>query len=375
MSELDEIGFGEEAALLKQQAGRLLAERMPIDRLHAMVAGHDANRSGPPPWDESLWREMVDLGWSALALPESAGGIEMPLTAIAGLMEEIGRAALPGPLLDTLAVSLVLAEVGDTAQPAMTALAGGDAASLAICDRYGAWRAEDLDVEYRDGLLNGRAWHVQELSRVQHFLVAARNGDGLSLFWVDASADGVQLERDDIVDLTRDQGRVVFRNVVAMPLTLQGQSALDAAFPAIWTLLASEMAGASEWLLQTTVEYACTRQQFDRPLGWFQAVKHPLVNLMIKIDETRSLVFEAACAMDDGAEEARDLAHMAKASACDTAAFAANRSVQLHGGIGFTWECFVHVYFKRLLHGRSLWGGAQWHRARLAERVIGPLAA
>ena len=140
--------------------------------------------------------------------------------------------------------------------------------------------------------------------------------------------------------------------------------------PAIWTLLAADMVGAGEWQLQTTVEYANARQQFDKSLGFFQAIKHPLVNVMVEVDKSKSLVYSAACAFDTEPERAARLAHMAKSAASDMADFASSRSVQFHGGIGFTWECFVHLYFKRQKHSQQLLGDGPWHRARLAELLI-----
>ena len=121
-------------------------------------------------------------------------------------------------------------------------------------------------------------------------------------------------------------------------------------------------------------EYAKVRKQFERELGFFQAVKHPLVNVMIEIDQSKSLVYNAACAIDHEPESATGFAHMAKASASETAAFASGRSVQCHGGIGFTWECFAHLFFKRQKHSQMLWGDAAWHRARLADILIGEVA-
>ena len=126
------------------------------------------------------------------------------------------------------------------------------------------------------------------------------------------------------------------------------------------------MCGAGEWQLQTTAAYAQVRRQFDRPLGFFQAVKHPLVNAMLVIDQARSLVYTAACAIDSEPDEAERFARMAKSSAADMAAFCSGRSVQLHGGIGFTWECDVHLYFKRQLHNQMLFGDAVYQRAKLA---------
>ena len=157
-------------------------------------------------------------------------------------------------------------------------------------------------------------------------------------------------------------------------MSTEGAAALQKAFPAIWTLLAADIVGAAEWQLQTTVEYAKTREQFDHPLGFFQAVKHPLVNVMIQIDDSKSLVYSAACAFDWEPDRAAQCAHMAKALASETAAFASSRSVQTHGGIGFTWECFVHLYFKRQKHSQVLWGDACWHHSRLADILIGSAA-
>ena len=134
------------------------------------------------------------------------------------------------------------------------------------------------------------------------------------------------------------------------------------------------MVGAGEWLLQTTVEYARTRIQFDRPLGFFQAIKHPLVNVMLEIDRARSLTYNAGCACDTEPEEALRFARMAKSQASDMAVFAASRAVQFHGGIGFTWECFVHLYFKRQMHNQVLYGDGRYQRARLADMVIGQAA-
>jgi len=132
------------------------------------------------------------------------------------------------------------------------------------------------------------------------------------------------------------------------------------------TIVAADMTGAAEWQLGTTTEYAKVRRQFDRPLGFFQAVKHPIVNMMIAIDEARSLVYNAACAIDVEPQAAERYARMAKSAASDAAAFCSSRSVQLHGGIGFTWECDVQIYFKRQKHSQMLLGDGIYQREKLA---------
>src|SRR5690606_29865231 len=124
------------------------------------------------------------------------------------------------------------------------------------------------------------------------------------------------------------------------------------AVPAMLVIVAADLCGAAEWQLQTTAEYARVRTQFDHPLGFFQAVKHPIVNAMIDIDRARSLVYAAACEIDSGEATAEIAARMAKSAASDAAAFVSGRSVQLHGGIGFTWECDLHIYFKRQMHNQ-----------------------
>lgn len=375
MTQPNDFGFGEEAALLKESARKFFADNFSTEKLHTMVAGDpDPERMSDCAWDQGLWQQMVELGWTTLAVPESAGGLGMPLAAVAGLVEELGRAAFPCPLLPTLNSTYVLAACGGSGEQALAEIAEGQSASLAVTNAAGSWALDDTDVTCTDGKLSGTACFVQDARKVDRLLVSARNGAGVSLYWVATDADGVTVQPDAIVDLTRDQAHVSFDNAPALEVAGDGVAALSAAMPAIWTILAADICGAAEWQLQTSVEYVGTRQQFEHPLGFFQAVKHPLVNVMIQIDESKSLVYNAACAFDTEPELAAQYAHMAKASASETAAFASGRSVQSHGGIGFTWECFLHLYFKRQKHSQLLWGDAAWHRAALADILIGDAA-
>lgn len=361
-------GFEEEAAMLKDSARRFFAEKLPADQLHALVATDYApDRQPLVHWREDLWQEMVDLGWTSLAVPEHAGGLGMPWVAVAGLLEESGRAAFPSPLLSTLQVTAVLAACGPQADAALAEIAGGAAATLACMDTLGVATADAVQAD--GGLLTGQACFVQDAGKCQRFAVLAAEKAGAAWYWVERDASGLTLQQDAIVDLTRDQGRLTFEAVAGTRLA-DADPAWQAALPVLWTLLSADMVGAAQWQLQTTVEYAQQRQQFDRQLGFFQAVKHDLVNVMIAIDEAKSLLYSAACALDCEPARARELAHMVKASASDMAALASGRSVQCHGGIGFTWECFVHLYFKRQKHSQLLWGDAPWHRAALAVLLI-----
>ncbi|KAA1193923.1 acyl-CoA dehydrogenase [Pseudohalioglobus sediminis] len=371
MTQPDDFGFTEEAALLKESARKFFSEHFSVDKLHTMVAADPTPERAPEVnWDAALWQQMVDLGWSLLAVPEEQGGVGMPLVGVAGLVEELGRAAFPCPLLSTLSASYVLAASGDGAHQALEEIAAGETAALAMVNASGSWSPADTSVSASGGRISGTAWYVQDAGKVSRLLVCARAGDKLGLYWVAADAAGVEITQDGIVDPTRDQAHIQFSDVEAVCVSEQAGEAFAAAMPAIWTLHAADMVGAGEWQLQTTVEYVNQRQQFDKPLGFFQAVKHPLVNVMIDIDEAKSLVYASACAVDCEPDKAAQYAHMAQASASDMAGFASSRSVQYHGGIGFTWECYVHLFFKRQKHSQMLWGDGPWHRARLAEILI-----
>lgn len=380
MGQPNNYGFEEEAAYLKESARRFFGDKLPINELHGLVAG-DPNPESQAnvPWPKELWGQMVELGWPSLLAPESCGGVGMPWVAVAALLEENGRAACPSPLLSSLQSTAVLKACGDAGNAAMTELAVGRAATIACLDESASLHGQS--VHLKDGKLEGSAHYVQDAGKAERFLVLARvlageddsapsESDSLALCWVHADAEGLSLCRNAIVDLTRDQARVDFSGVAAQVVLQDAAAAWQSALPALWVLASADMVGAAEWQLQTTVEYAQQRKQFDRPLGFFQAVKHDLVNVMIAIDESKSLLYSAACALDWEPERAVQSAHMVKASATDTAALASGRSVQCHGGIGFTWECYLHLYFKRQEHSQRLWGDAAWHRSQLAEILI-----
>jgi len=374
MAQPDDYGFSEEAALLKDSARKFFKSNFPADKLHRMVADNPGSARAPEShWDKALWQQLLELGWTLLAVPESADGLGLPAVAVAGLVEEAGRAAFPCPLLATLNTTYVLAACGESGNEALKEIAAGATATLALTNRAGSWQPQDTQVIAAEGKLNGTAWFVQDAGKADRLLVCAKKDTGHSLYWVATNAPGITVHADAIVDLTRDQAHVEFTGVAAEEICEDGLKALEQAFPAIWTMLAADVIGAAEWQLQTTAEYARTRTQFDRPIGFFQAVKHPLVDVMIQIDEAKSLVYNAACAIDFEPECAAKYAHMAKASASETAAFASSRSVQFHGGIGYTWECFIQLYFKRQKHSQMLWGDAAWHRTQLADIVLGKI--
>ena len=371
------FGFGEDETMLRDAAGKFFEDHYTPDKLHTLVAAESGlHRPNTAAWNPDHWRQLVELGWPAVCVPESEGGVGMPLVAAVALAEEVGRAGFPSPLLSTFQATFVLNACGtEAARQALRDIAAGTATSFAMHDRRGDFGNGSTDVTCVNGRLSGEAAFVQEARKAVRFLVRARHADGCGLYLVETGARGLEVAPDAIVDLTRDQATLIFEEVDAVEVTSPGHAdaAIAAAMPALLCIAAADMVGSGEWLLQTTVEYARTRTQFDRPLGFFQAIKHPLVNCMLDIDAAKSLTYHAACAVDHEPERALRFARMAKAAAGDMAVSGASRAVQFHGGIGFTWECHVHLFFKRQMHGHVLLGDARHHRALLAEEVIGAL--
>ncbi len=294
----------------------------------------------------------------------------MGLVSAVALIEEIGAGALPSPLNVTIETSFLLREMESAeADSVMARIVAGEPATWGYLNASGDRDVDTSTVTEAGGSLSGSVHFVQDPQKCRAAVLAARREGQTAWFVVDIDAPGVTAKRDRIVDLTRDQGTLVLDNVAARQLTPYrvDDETFARARPALLTLAAADIAGAAEWMLQTTAEYAKTRVQFDRPIGFFQAVKHPLVDVMVSVDETRSLVYAAAAVFDHDRANALPAALLAKASASDTAEFVANRGTQLHGGIGFTWESDVQIYHKRLIHSQHLLGDGMACRAELGE--------
>ena len=378
-----DFGYGPEEALLREQARKLLDEFAPPAALRKLVGKDPAAvyaRGELPAFDRDLWQRCVELGWTALLVPETCGGAGAKMVGVVSLIEEAGKHALPSPLLTTLISSAVL-QSADTpsAESWLRKIASGSTMSLALTGSRGSWELDGTEViaeRAKDGFrLNGSVHFVQDAFKADAFLVAARSAEGICLVVVEKETPGLTLGRDHIVDLTRDQGHLSLNHVRVSETDViasgaRGHSALRGAWPSALVLVSADLVGASEWLLQTTVEYAKVRKQFDHTLGFFQAVKHPLVNAMAEIDLARSLLYNAACAIDVDPASAEVPARMAKSAASDASAFASGRAVQLHGGIGFTWECDVHFFFKRNQHHQALYGDGVHQRKKLANLLI-----
>jgi alkylation response protein AidB-like acyl-CoA dehydrogenase len=368
-----DFGFTEDISMLKDTFAKFLSEQKTIENLRPSLKGtedpyHGDQRSAF--YDTQSWQQTVELGIHAVSIPEDQGGIGMGLVAATAIAEEIGRYALATPLTNTLLATFLLRAIDSPeGNSLLEAMGGGTRVGIALYGEDASLEGDSTDVRVEDDKLQGQSWYVTDAQKSEILIVAAESADGVDLYRVDCQSANVRVLDDRIVDLTRDQARIQFDGAEAQALTTGGRGLLSfqKALPALLTLTAADIAGAAEWQLQTTAEYAKVRSQFDRPIGFFQAVKHPIVDMMITADETRSLVYQAAAAFDFEPEDAARCAHLAKSSASDTAEFCANRSTQLHGGIGFTWEADVQIYHKRQMHSQFLFGDGIWQRAKLAE--------
>jgi alkylation response protein AidB-like acyl-CoA dehydrogenase len=371
------FGFDADALALKDVAEKFFQDNLPTQQLHALVA-HDSNleHGTASRWDTELWQKIVELGWLMIAVPERVGGVGMSAVATATLVEQAGRAALPGPLIPTLSASYILdACRTDNANIALSLICESKTFSYAACNQFGSWEHDASELILEDNKLSGEVHFVQDAQKVDYFLVNAKQDGETVLITIPANSEGLSIAPNAILDLTRDQARLQFKqtpieNTQIVSAPGKGVDALTRATPALLVMISADMCGAAEWQLQTTAEYARTRKQFDRNLGFFQAVKHPLADFMVDIDLARSHLYNAACAIDFEPGNAEQYARMAKAAASDAASFGSRKSVQLHGGIGFTWECFVHIYLKRQMHSQTLLGDATYQRAKLAELIL-----
>jgi alkylation response protein AidB-like acyl-CoA dehydrogenase len=365
--------MSEEHALLRNQARRWLAQRSSRDAVRRL--GEDARGDDP-----QAWQELAGLGWIGLVIPEAYGGAGLGLSHLAVLLEESGRRLLASPLLPQTLAALVIADGGSDAQKRdwLPRLATGEVvATLAHVEPAGGWTFDETSVVRANRRLNGIKHHVWAAATASLLLVPFQERDATRVALVDATSRGVEVELELGLDRTRRSGRVRLRDVEVSDdrvLDGAGASIFERLLPAACVALAAEMIGGADALLEMTAEYARTRMQFGKPIGSFQAVKHPLVNLLIGVEHGRSLVYAAAAALDAGQADGEILARMAKAHASDLYVQAGSRGVQFHGGFGFTIDCDVHFYLRRALASRPAFGDATQHRRWIGAHLAGDSA-
>lgn len=358
------FGLTEEQELLQQTVRGFVEGECPPSRLRELFdagSGHDP----------ALWKGLCEMGLPGLAVPERHGGAGLELLELALVAEELGRGALPGPLLGHALAALAVELAGSQAQRErwLPALAGGEViGTLAWGEDDDVWEPEAWSLALCDGVLSGRKRHVPHGALARLFVVGTAGG-GLAL--VERGARGLRVEDAAGVDRTRPVAELGFDTTPAEPLAGDVESAAARVRDAGLALLAADAFGAASRLSEITVEYAKSRRQFGAPIAAFQSVKHQLADMATDVELSRGLFWYAAHAWGHLPDEAERSAAIAKAHVTDRACRVARAAVELHGGLGFTWECDVHVWFKRAMFDRAWLGAPAHHRRRAAAFAAG----
>src|SRR5580700_3416896 len=305
-------------------------------------------------YDAALWSKLTDQGYTGIIFPEEYGGVGLGKVELMLLMEETGRALLPGPLFSTVVLAgSVLESVSNPANKKkyLAPICRGEArATVAILEASASWNPRDVHMSATNGKLSGEKFFVSDAAIADFIIVAARNG----VFVVDSKARGLKISPMSAMDLTRKLYVVEFSNTPAEEIG--AATDLPRAFDIATAALAAELVGGMQRTLEITVEYAKTRKQFGKPIGMFQAVQHQCADMYLETESSRSAVYYAGWALGENLP--------------DAARTVGNRGIQIHGGMGFTWENDLHLFYRRAKASETAFGDATFHRERIAAMVI-----
>ena len=373
-----DFAFSEEQEMLRKSARDFLAKECPPKVVRRLLETEDA-------YDPALWKKLAGLGWTALGIPEQYGGVGTFLDLIV-VLEEAGRVLLPGPFFATMGLAVpALLESGTEAQKkeVLSAIAAGEArATLAVTEPPGRWDATGIGLKATPSgggwRLDGVKLFVADAQPADYIVVAARTRgegeDGVSLFLVKGRPRGLTVSPLKTLDMTRRWSEVRFEGVELGADALMG--APDNAWPRLkraldWATAAmcAEMVGGEQKVLETSTDYAKTRQQFGKPIGIYQAVSHKLADMLVLSESSRSATYYAAWAVEADAPDRSLASSMAKAYVSDAYRKIAGDGIQVHGGIGFTWEHDMHLYFKRAKSSEVTLGDATYHRELVAQAL------
>ena len=375
------FAFSEEQEFLRETARRFLDDKASLDRVRELMESDEVH-------DASLWQEMAGLGWQAMAIPEEYGGAGYGFLELMVLLEEMGRSVFAAPFLSTVVLGATLVEALGTEEQKKSMLSeiasGSRTVALALSEANGRWDADGIEmVASQDGdawIINGTKRFVIDGHTADTLLVAVRSpdtsgSDGVTIVAVPSDVDGVTRVKQEAMDQTRPLADITFDDV-RLPVSDvigdagNGWAALDRALKVAAVALAAEAVGGAQACLDMAVEYAKDRIQFGRPIGSFQAIKHKCADMLVSVESAKSAAYYAAWAVDEDSDELELVAPLAKAYCTEAYFKAAAENIQIHGGIGFTWEHDAHLYFKRAKSIELMFGSPAYHRARLAD-VLG----
>jgi len=330
-----------------------------------------------PPFDQKVWARLGgELGVLGLSVPEADGGVGGTLVDQAVAIEELGARLACGPFFGTvyLAIPALVAASPGAARDELLGdlIEGRRTAAVAVVDRAGVFDPDAVTVTAGGDAVSGTVSQVVDGGVADVLLVAARGDDGVALYAVDTAVAGVQRTPLATLDLTRPEANVTFSDAPARVIAGADETprVLDHALQVGAALLAVEQVGAAQHLLDLSVEYAKSRLQFGRPIGSFQGVKHRLADLLVDVEHARSTAYHAIWALTDGSDDPALATSIAQAVCSAALTHVATDTIQVHGGIGFTWEHQAHLYYKRAATDAALLGGAEAHRDRVAAMVL-----
>jgi len=373
-----DFAFSEEQEMLRRSTRDFLAKECGSKVVRKLMEGPDA-------YDPALWKKMAGLGWTSLGIPEKYGGAGTFLDLIV-VLEECGRSLLPGPFFATMGLAVpALIEAGTEPQKkeVLGAIAEGKArATLAMTEPSGRWDASGVTLTAKPVAggwrLDGVKLFVPDAEGADYTVVAARTRgegeEGISLFLVKGRPKGMSVTQLQTLDMTRRWSEVRFDAVqldadALMGAQDKGWVPLKRALEWATAALCAEMVGGAQKVLEDSTEYAKTRHQFGKPIGIYQAVSHKLADMLVLSESGRSATYYAAWAVEADAPDRSLAASMAKAYVSDAYRKVAGDGIQVHGGIGFTWEHDMHLYFKRAKASEVTLGDATYHRELVAQSL------
>jgi alkylation response protein AidB-like acyl-CoA dehydrogenase len=371
-----QFGLTETQLTLKNTVRKFLAAECPPAEVRKLMESETA-------FDPELWRKMAEQGWTGIIFPEEYGGFGMGMVEMAAALEEMGRALLPGPYFSTVLMAGALLDSAANDSQKLQYLGpicrGEAKATVAFLEDSASWSPDGVHLKALASggnyVLDGRKLFVTDAA-VADFLICVGRLDGaLALFLVTAKTPGLRVADLPSIDATRKLYEVAFDGVTVPRENLlargdQAQAALGRGREIATVGLVAEMTGGMQRLLDLTVEYAKTRKQFGRPIGQFQAVQHQCADMLLYTESSRSAAYYAAYAIQEGIPEASVAVSVAKAYASDAYREVGNRSIQVQGGMGFTWENDAHLYYRRAKASELMFGDATFHRERIAKLII-----
>jgi alkylation response protein AidB-like acyl-CoA dehydrogenase len=364
------FAFSEEQEEFRRQVRKWLGKNAPSPVVRQLME----TDSG---FDRDLWKETADLGWQAMAIPEEHGGAGFGYLELTILFEEMGRSLFPAPFLSTIGLAMpLISDLGTDEQKKemLSAIASGEkTVAVAFTEPSGQWdpaQVETSAVANGDRwIINGRKGFVVDGASADDLLVSAMTDTGIGIFVVAGASEAVERRGLETLDQTRKLAEVTFSGAKAELLgeSRNGVPALRRMLDKAIVLLAAEQVGGAQKCLEMSVNYAKTRHQFGRPIGSFQAIKHKCADMLVQVESAKSAAYFAGWAASEDNDELATVAPLAKSFCSEAYFFCASENIQIHGGIGFTWEHDAHLYFKRAKSSQLLFGDPAYHRARLGD--------